>query len=86
MNSKIPEYILACMAAAAVILFIVSTAYDAGKNQVNLTMWENPPNMESCVVYPDGGKKCKSAAVPEPISFTECARVCRGRVRMEKIK
>ena len=57
-----------------------------GHTRANLTMWETPPNMAYCVVYPDGGKKCVAKAFLPKIDVVECIRQCRISTRMEKVK
>lgn len=49
-------------------------------------MWENPPGMASCRVYPDGSKRCIPAHVIEPRSKVEQGRILRGQQRMSKIR
>lgn len=49
-------------------------------------MWENPPGVAWCKVYPDGGKRCEPAGKIEQISKIECIRMCAGRARMEPVK
>lgn len=57
-----------------------------GYKRANLTMWETPPNMAYCVVYPDGGKRCIEKAVRPKLDLVECIRQCRISTRMEKVK
>lgn len=69
--------------AAAVIAFDAGRDYERGR--VVRDLWENPPGMTSCVVYPDGGKRCIPAANPMHVDRAECITACKTRARMERV-
>jgi hypothetical protein len=75
---------VACVAGGIVLAFDYGRDYE--RTKATRDLWENPPGMSSCVVYPDGGKRCTSAAVREPTPLVECIRQCRAVARMAKIK
>lgn len=84
------DRVLGIIGGIAVILFtnmITSMwSYDEGTKQANLAMWEKPPGMAWCRVYPDGGKRCEKYMVLPPKPLIECVRMCRAQDRMEKVK
>lgn len=88
-STKLAERVLALAGIIGSTVFVGIMAYEVGhangKDSVNRNLWENPPGMSSCRVYPDGGKQCQKAWVaPEPMTRTECVRQCVMRSRLEK--
>jgi hypothetical protein len=73
-----------CSAAALVIAFDYGREYE--RTHAVRDLWTNPAGMATCVVYPDGGKRCTPESKPEPVNFTECARMCRARSRMDRVR
>lgn len=75
---------LTFLSFTAVFSFIQGQEVERTKKLAN--MWEKPPGMAWCRVYPDGGKRCEPEAKLPEISKIECIRACAARARMEPVK
>jgi len=75
---------LTLLSLTAVFFYIQGTENERARKLEN--MWEKPPGMAWCRVYPDGGKRCEPEAKLLPMSKVECFRMCGGRARMEPVK
>jgi hypothetical protein len=88
--NRLGDRVVGWTAAIGIVLGSLFVAWESGaaygRGKANLDLWSTPPGMASCIVYQDGGKRCQPAATPAPVDLVECARMCRARVRMDKVK
>jgi hypothetical protein len=76
--------LLLILGSATVAALLFGAGVLRGQEVANYDMWYTPPGFAYCVVYPDGGKRCKPKTRPaEPKNFVECARMCRAQERMK---
>jgi hypothetical protein len=89
-STSIAERVLALSGIVGSIVLVGIISYELGhangRDAANRSMWETPPGMASCVVYPDGGKRCMEASRPEPKPLIECLRMCKAQDRMARVR
>jgi hypothetical protein len=89
-STTLAERVLALSGVIGSIVLVGIACYElglaTGAERANSSMWEVPPDMASCRVFPDGSKQCVPRPVLEQPSRTECIRACVMRDRLNKVK